>query len=93
MENKQELTVQVKEILIDVLNLEQTPDQIDSNQPLFGTEDTPGLFDDSLAVLEVTSVLMAEFDADASIFNEESFQTVNSLSACIYDANQALIAE
>tara|TARA_B110000977_G_scaffold90925_1_gene120715 strand:- start:93 stop:365 length:273 start_codon:yes stop_codon:yes gene_type:complete len=79
MENKQELTVKVKEILIDVLNLDQTPDQIDNNQSLFGTDDNPGLFDDSLAVLEVTSVLMAEFDADASIFNEESFQSINSL--------------
>ncbi len=46
----------------------------------------PGLFDDSLAVLEVTSVLMAEFDVDASSFNEESFQTVNSLAKCIWDA-------
>tara|TARA_B100001059_G_C17618380_1_gene468201 strand:+ start:178 stop:456 length:279 start_codon:yes stop_codon:yes gene_type:complete len=88
MESKQELTVKVKEILIDVLNLDQTPDQIDNNQPLFGTDDNPGLFDDSLAVLEVTSVLMAEFDADASIFNEESFQSINSLSECIYNENQ-----
>ena len=88
MENKQVLTTKVKEILIDVLNLDQTPDQIDNNQPLFGTDDSPGLFDDSLAVLEVTSVLMAEFDADASIFNEESFQSVNSLSECIYNSSQ-----
>ena len=88
MESKQELTVKVKEILIDVLNLDQTPDQIDNNQPLFGTDDNPGLFDDSLAVLEVTSVLMAEFDADASILNEESFQSINSLSECIYNENQ-----
>jgi acyl carrier protein len=88
MESKQELTVKVKEILIYVLNLDQTPDQIDNNQSLFGTDDNPGLFDDSLAVLEVTSVLMAEFDADTSIFNEESFQSINSLSECIYNENQ-----
>lgn len=88
MENKQELTVKVKEILIDVLNLDYTVDQIDNDQPLFGTDESPGLFDDSLAVLEVTSVLMAEFDADASIFNEDSFQSVNTLSACIYNASQ-----
>ena len=88
MESKQELTVKVKEILIYVLNLDQTPDQIDNNQSLFGTDDNPGLFDDSLAVLEVTSVLMAEFDADASIFNEESFQSINSLSECIFNENQ-----
>ncbi len=88
MENKQELIVKVKEILIDVLNLEQTPEEIDNNQPLFGTDELPGLFDDSLAILEVTSVLMAEFDADASIFNEESFQSINSLSECIYNEVQ-----
>ncbi len=88
MENKQELIVKVKEILIDVLNLEQTPEEIDNNQPLFGTDESPGLFDDSLAILEVTSVLMAEFDADASIFNEESFQSINSLSECIYNETQ-----
>jgi acyl carrier protein len=88
MESKQAITIKVKEILIDVLNLDQTPNQINNNQSLFGTDDSPGLFDDSLAVLEVTSVLMAEFDADASIFNEESFQSVNSLSECIYNSNQ-----
>ncbi len=88
MDSKQELTVKVKEILIDVLNLDQNPEQVSNHQPLFGTDESPGLFDDSLAVLEVTSVLMAEFDADASIFNEESFKTVNSLSECIYNEIQ-----
>jgi len=91
MENKQELAVTVKEILIDVLNLEQTTEEITNTQPLFGTDESPGLFDDSLAVLEVTSVLMAEFDEDASIFNEESFQTVESLVACIYEAKNAAL--
>lgn len=88
MEKKQELTVKVKEIIIEVLNLDQTPDQIDDNQTLFGTDESPGLFDDSLAVLEVTSVLMGEFDVDASIFNEESFQSIYSLSDCIYEEVQ-----
>jgi len=89
MEDKQELTVTVKEILIDVLNLEHSVEEISSTQPLFGTDESPGLFDDSLAVLEVTSVLMAEFDEDASIFNEESFQTVESLVDCIYNSKAA----
>ena len=57
---------------------------IEDAQPLFGTDDAPGLFDDSLAVLEVTSALMSEFDLDASVFNESSFATVESLSETIY---------
>ena len=88
MDSKQSITTKVKEILIDVLNLNETTDQINNNQSLFGTDDSSGLFDDSLAVLEVTSVLMAEFDVDASIFNEDSFQSVNSLSECIYNSGQ-----
>ena len=91
MDHKQEITATVKDILIDVLNLDQTPEEITNTQPLFGTDESPGLFDDSLSVLEVTSVLMAEFDEDASIFNEESFQTIESLVNCIYDAQSIAV--
>ena len=67
------------------LNLKMSVEEIDDQQLLFGTDDAPGLFDDSLAVLEVTSSLIAEFDLDASIFNEDSFVTVDSLSESIYN--------
>lgn len=83
--NKTEITQKVKEILIDSLNLKMSVEEIDDQQLLFGTDDSPGLFDDSLAVLEVTSSLIAEFDLDASIFNEDSFVTVDSLSESIYN--------
>ncbi|WP_336719009.1 hypothetical protein [Chryseobacterium mucoviscidosis] len=83
--NKTEITQKVKEILIESLNLKMSVEEIDDQQLLFGTDDTPGLFDDSLAVLEVTSSLIAEFDLDASIFNEDSFVTVDSLSESIYN--------
>lgn len=82
--NKTEITQKVKEILIESLNLKLKVEEIDDQQLLFGTDDTPGLFDDSLAVLEVTSSLIAEFDLDASIFNEDSFATVDSLAESIY---------
>lgn len=88
MKNKQEIEFKVKEILIDVLNLNKSVDEINNTEPLFGTDEAPGLFDDSLAVLEVTSVLMAEFDEDASIFSEKSFQTIGSLVTCIYNAKK-----
>ncbi len=83
--NKSEITQKVKEILIESLNLKMSVEEIDDQQLLFGTDDAPGLFDDSLAVLEVTSSLIAEFDLDASIFNEDSFVTVDSLSESIYN--------
>jgi len=74
-----------KEILISVLNLKKTADELTNDQPLFGTDENPGLFDDSLAVLEVTSVLMSEFELEASDFGEESFKTIGTLSDRIYD--------
>ncbi|WP_143304660.1 acyl carrier protein [Chitinophaga vietnamensis] len=91
MEN-QNIELKVKEILISVLNLRKTADQLSADQPLFGTDDNPGLFDDSLAVLEVTSVLMAEFDLEASVFSEGSFRTIGTLVACIENAKQAAMA-
>jgi acyl carrier protein len=74
-----------KEILINVLNLKKTVEELSNEQPLFGTDENPGLFDDSLAVLEVTSVLMSEFELEASDFGEESFKTIGTLSGRIYD--------
>ena len=84
IDTKQSITIKVKEILIDVLNLDKTIDKISNTQPLFGNDDSPGLFEDSLIVLEVTSNLMAEFDIDASVFNENSFQTIETLVESIY---------
>ena len=80
----------VKEILISVLNLKKKVEEITDEQVLFGNDQHPGLFDDSLAVLEVTSVLMSEFDIEASVFNEDSFKTVDTLVDCIYNALQAV---
>lgn len=74
-----------KEVLISVLNLNKTVDELSNDQALFGNDENPGLFDDSLAVLEVTSVLMAEFELEASDFGEESFRTVGTLAQRIYD--------
>jgi acyl carrier protein len=80
-----------KEILISVLNLSKAPEELSNDQPLFGTDENPGLFDDSLAVLEVTSVLMAEFELEASDFGEESFKTIGTLSQRIYDVTHLAV--
>lgn len=78
--DKQAIETKIKEILVEVLNLTERPEDIDSKKSLFGTANDTGLFDDSLAVLEVTSVLMAEFDVEASIFNENSFTNIETLA-------------
>ena len=88
MEN-QAIELKVKEILINVLNLRKSVAELSNDQPLFGTDDNPGLFDDSLAALEVTSVLMAEFDLEASVFSEDSFKTIGTLVDCIEHVKHA----
>jgi acyl carrier protein len=65
---------------------------LSDDQLLFGNEDNPGLFDDSLCVLEVTSALISEFDVEASSFNGSSFVSISSLVDCIYEAITAPVA-
>ena len=89
--NELEIKTKIKQILIDVLKLTvDGPDSLKDDQPLFGTENEPGLFEDSLMVLEVTSVMMSEFDVPPSIFGENSFQTVNTLVKVIIDYKKKL---
>jgi acyl carrier protein len=83
---KNAIEFKTNEILISVLNLKQSPDELSNDQTLFGDDSNPGLFDDSLAVLEVTSVLMAEFELEASDFGESSFKTIGTLVDCIDNA-------
>lgn len=85
------IELKTKEILISVLNLSKDPSELSNDQPLFGTDENPGLFDDSLAVLEVTSVLMAEFELEASDFGEESFKTIGTLSQRIFDVTHLAV--
>lgn len=76
----------VKEIIIDTLNLELEVGSINDDTPLFGSSDHPGLFDNSLCVLEVTSGLIDEFDIEPSIFKNNSFKTIGTLTDCIFNA-------
>lgn len=83
---KEELNVKVKEIIIETLNLEMKVEDIPDETSLFGTNETPGLFDNSLCVLEVTSALIGEFDIEPSCFGNKSFETIGSLSDSVYNA-------
>ncbi|HMQ61362.1 MAG TPA: hypothetical protein PKE06_11890 [Flavilitoribacter sp.] len=74
----------VKQVIIDVLELENTtPDDIANDAPFFGTDDEPGIIQDSLAILEISTRLGEEFGIVPTEFNEESFQNVDSLSQMI----------
>jgi acyl carrier protein len=84
METLNEIKDKVKLCIIDALELKDvTPADLDSDASFFGTEDAPGLIQDSLAVLEIASRLSAEFDISPTEFNEASFKNVTSLSELI----------
>ena len=55
------LEQQIKEMLIEVLDLDIEPDEIDDSKPLFGEE---GLGFDSVGGLEVAAMLQLEFEVD-----------------------------
>lgn len=85
MENLNEIKEKVKLCIIDALELKDaTPADLDSDASFFGTEDAPGLIQDSLAVLEIASRLSAEFDISPTEFNESSFKSVTTLSELIH---------
>ena len=83
---KQQLNKRVKEIIIETLDLKMSAGDIKDETPLFGTKEKSGLFDNSLCVLEVTSALIGEFDIDPSCFDGKSFETVGTLTDCIFNA-------
>ncbi len=85
MKDLKQIQDTVKQTIIDVLELEGlTPADIDNDAPFFGTEEEPGIIQDSLAILEISTVLGEEFDIIPTEFNEESFQNVNTLSEMIH---------
>ena len=84
MENLVEIQEKVKICIIEALGIEDVePGDIENETSFFGTDDTPGLIQDSLAVLEIASRLSEEFDLSPSEFGESSFQNVNTLSHMI----------
>ncbi len=84
MEQVDQIREKVKFCIIESLGMDdvETSD-ITNDMPFFGTEDTPGLIQDSLAILEVASRVSEEFGILPSDFDGDSFQNVNTLSATI----------
>lgn len=96
MENQsiENIQLKVKETIIEVMEMEGTnPEDIGITDSFFGDEETPGLIEDSLAILEISSALSEEFDVDPSFFNEDSFQNVETLSNMIAENMHKEIVE
>lgn len=73
----------IKEIVIEVLGLKIQPKEIQDQEPFFGTDDHPGLIQDSLAVLEIATRIGEEFDILPEEFNEDAFLDVETLAHLI----------
>lgn len=75
---------QVKEILIQILQLEgKEAEEINFKTPFFQTDDHPGLIQDSLAILELATLISEEFDIMPSDLDQESFVDIETLSSKI----------
>lgn len=71
-----ELNRRIKQLVIDGLGLEVTPEAISDNQPLFGR----GLEMDSLDTLEVVVLVNDEFGVSVSDSDSQAFGSVNALA-------------
>jgi len=80
----EEIKKDIKETLIQVLQLENSNiEDIKDDTPFFGSEENPGLIQDSLAVLEISTRLAEKYDISPSEFTEESYTNVEALSILI----------
>jgi acyl carrier protein len=73
----------VSEIILDILQAEGNVVELTDETPFFGTEEHPGIIQDSLAILEISSKLADEYSLFPSDFNEEAFLNVQTLSELI----------
>ena len=83
-----EIKSRVKEIILDILQAEGNVVELTDETPFFGTEEHPGVIQDSLAILEISSKLADEYCLFPSDFNEEAFQNVQTLSELIVEKIQ-----
>ena len=83
---KEEVQHRIKEVIIEVLqDDEMKPEDIGNEDPFFGTDEEPGVIQDSLLILEIVSILSDEYDIDPSEFNEETFINVELVSNMIME--------
>jgi acyl carrier protein len=75
---------QIRAIVTQVLQVDGATVELADNTPFFGTEDHPGVIQDSLAILEIASQLAEAFGLMPSDLGEEAFQNLETLSECVY---------
>jgi acyl carrier protein len=78
---QQELCAEIKQMLVDRLDLPVEPDWITDDQPLFGR----GLELDSVDALEIVVGLAAKFGASVTDDDREAFGSVAKLAERVRD--------
>lgn len=87
MEKINEIKTNVKELILEVMEDEAlTFETIQDDTPFFGTDEEPGIIQDSLAILEIATRLGEEYDIMPEDFNDEVFVNVETLSTFIHSA-------
>ena len=70
----------IKQIIVSSLTLRMPPDQISSDAPLFGLQQSGGLGIDSLSSLEILSALSDRFQLPLDDIEAGDFQSVATLA-------------
>jgi acyl carrier protein len=83
MDNLSQIKSKVKEIILQIVEVEGVKVELSNTTPFFGTEQEEGVIQDSLAILEISSKLADEYGFLPSDFSEEAFYNVDSLSEFI----------
>jgi acyl carrier protein len=78
------IQLKINSIIIDVLKLNKKPEELAPETPFFSTSPTnPGIVEDSLAILEISSRIAEEFDLIPGEIDEKDFQNIGTLSSAI----------
>ena len=78
---RKELCLKIKEMLIDQLSLNMTPEFITNDQPLFGR----GLELDSIDALDISVGLFGTFGLQVDDDNTEIFSSINKMADFIQE--------
>ncbi len=84
--NRNKLNNQVKEMIINELNLELKPEEIEDDAPLFGM----GLGLDSIDALEIAVGVEETFGVAISDTQMEVFRSINTVADFIQSENEGL---
>lgn len=74
---------QIKELIIERLNLQISIEEIKDDSPLFSSSEENGVGLDSVDALEIAVGIMNEFDVEISDEDMHIFESVNSIDEFI----------